>query len=439
MAGRLAALWLFAAVACAACEDALPPRGPASAATPPAASDAGSSIPDAGPNIADAAPTSAEAGADDGGPVGGGAASASVSEPKTEADAASEPEGDASEEGAESIDDDTDDEGEPSKLIGTGGVRPMALDLDDSAFANAIKSAPASLGSISIGRPRSGILVNGVMMPESAAWRLVDRLHAWGTQESVDAVVRAVGKVVERFPESDPLCIGDLSAQRGGPLSPHKSHQSGRDVDIGYYYLGHKPWFARATASNLDRARSWTLLKALVEADVEMIFVDTSVQLLLRDFALSHGETREFVDRVFQVGSHNPRPVVRDVPGHATHLHVRFTNPASRAVGLRAAPFFHEELARVANILAARQREALLARQRAAHAKSKGGKGPHVNAKGAAGRPPPPAFIEHRVHEGDTLFRLSQQYRVSMETIQRVNGLRTAILRPNMVLRIPKS
>jgi penicillin-insensitive murein endopeptidase len=235
----------------------------------------------------------------------------------------------------------------------------------------------------------------------------------------VDAIKKAVERVNERFPDTQPISIGHLSAQRGGPLSPHKSHQSGRDADIGYYYTTNSPWFARATAANLDRARTWALVKAFAEGDVEMIFIDSSIQRLLRDWALSHGESRATVERIIQVGSPNRWSVVRHIPGHATHLHVRFANPVATAVGARAEPFYHSELAR---ITAARPTSA------SHHAsRSKEPKGPAQ-----------PAFFEHRVRDGDTLYRLAHRYGTTVDAIQKANGLKGVALKPKTVLRIPK-
>ena len=97
-------------------------------------------------------------------------------------------------------------------------------------------------------------------------------------------------------------------------------------------------------------------MKAFADEDVEWIFLDTGVQRLLRDFALSHGEDRELVDRLVQVGSTQKHTVVHHVPGHATHLHVRFSSPVACELGARAAPLYRAELERAA--LAAKSRAA---------------------------------------------------------------------------------
>lgn len=341
----------------------------------------------------------------------------------------------ADEEGG-TLDDDVDEPDDDDLPSGTApprnalvSQRPTALTMDDAAFAHALKDDPASLGSMSVGHPHAGLLVNGVRMPEGRAWNCNAPELAYGTQESIDALVRAIDHVDQVFPGTPPLYVGHVSARHGGPLSPHRSHQSGRDADLGYYYSTRAPWFSRANAHNLDRPRTWELVKALAQGDAEMIFMDTSIQVLLRDFALAHGEDPAFVDSVFQVGSHSPRTLVRYVHGHETHLHVRFASPVAREVGARAEPFYHADLVRLA---ARSARPSKVSGKHATAAKE--------SPRGAApAKVKPPAYVEHHVHEGDTLYRLAQHYGTSVEAIQKANGLKGVALKPKMVLRVPKS
>ena len=87
----------------------------------------------------------------------------------------------------------------------------------------------------------------------------------------------------------------------------------------------------------LDAARSWSLVKALItETDVEYIFINRSVQKLLKRHALAAGEDPAWLDTVFQVGSRHPSPIVRHAWGHDTHMHVRFYNPKAQAMGCKA-------------------------------------------------------------------------------------------------------
>jgi penicillin-insensitive murein endopeptidase len=253
---------------------------------------------------------------------------------------------------------------------------------------------------MSVGRPNAGALVGAVPMPEGPAWEIVSPAGAWGTKETVDALVHCIQIVNARFPDSPKAYIGHLSGRRGGPLRPHVSHQSGRDVDVSYYLRGdaHR-WYATATEGSLDLDRTWTFVRALVtDTDVEYVFMDRSVQTLLRDHALRIGEDPGFVDSVFQVGGKSVRPIFFHAKGHATHLHVRFYNPAAQELGRRAYP--------------------LLLRRGIVQ--------------------PPTWFVTHTVKPGETLSHIALRYKTTVEALLKPNHLtETSILKINSVVRIP--
>jgi murein endopeptidase len=215
-------------------------------------------------------------------------------------------------------------------------VHPLAA-LDDEEVEELAFHDPQALGSMSVGQPNHGMLVNAVQLPDSSFWRKVDPKHAWGTRESIEFVEHAITRVNEEFPDSQPLYVGDFSAEGGGRLRPHKSHQSGRDVDMGYYYLNDAVWYRRATAANLDRARTWALLSTLLtETRVEYVFMDRSIQPLLREYALAAGEDPEWLSRVFEGSPGKNDSIVRHRWGHATHFHVRFENPTAELTARRS-------------------------------------------------------------------------------------------------------
>jgi penicillin-insensitive murein endopeptidase len=216
-------------------------------------------------------------------------------------------------------------------------VHPFAA-LDDQQISELAQRDPTALGSMSVGLPNRGALINAVEFPDSPIWKRADPIHAWGTRESVEFVEYAI-RVVNREFENTPLIyIGDFSARSGGKLNPHKSHQSGRDVDIGYYYINQSVWYQRANARNLDRARTWTLLKTLLaHAPIEYVFMDKDVQPLLKEYALAQGEDPEWLSRVFGGTSKVGDPIVRHRSGHATHFHVRFENPTAEVTAHRLA------------------------------------------------------------------------------------------------------
>ncbi len=283
------------------------------------------------------------------------------------------------------------------------------LALSDAEIRERLKKDPTSLGSISVGRASAGALVNGVQMPKSDHWDLTSPSCAWGTKETVESLSHVIDKVNEQFPGSQPVQIGHLSAKNGGHLSPHVSHQAGRDVDVGYYYRTINPHgFANANDGNLDYPRTWALVRAtLKDADVEWIFIDTAIQRGLAQYAASVGEDAEWLDDIFQVRGKNGRAIIRHAKGHGTHLHIRFHNPLAEELGRRCAFL-------------------LPPRSPAAHALA--------SSKALAAT----SYAQHRARNGDTLVVLAKRYGTTIEEIQRANGLKSIALKQGVVYRIPQ-
>jgi len=221
---------------------------------------------------------------------------------------------------------------------------PHPTDLDDDTLHAHIDDNLVNLGSLSMGKPNAGALLNGVPFPEGERWEVLDPSRAWATQETIDYLKTAIDAVHDEFGDAHKLIVGHLSREHGGRLRPHRSHQSGRDVDTSYYYRPDKAeWYRPATKGTLDLGRTWTFVRALLtQTDVEMIFIDTSVQRLLKQYALDSGEDREWIDSVFQYRGRGGHPVIRHVYGHKTHIHVRFFNPRAQQLGHRV----YDELAK---------------------------------------------------------------------------------------------
>lgn len=302
-------------------------------------------------------------------------------------------------------DDDVDEDGGEDDVelpaepgAGTPARSPLAA-MTEAQIEELLANDPAALGPMSVGATNAGALFNGVRMPESDRWELVDPGHAWGTRETVDALDRAIAAVHRQFPGSPKLYIGHISARDGGRLSPHKSHQAGRDVDISYFLDARHRWYQRATAANLDRERTWAFVRALItETDVELILIDTSVQKLLKEHALKIGEDRGWLDDVFQYGSRSRRPLIRHARGHANHIHIRFYNPIAQESAVRAYPLLVK-------------RGAIKPR---AH------------------------YVRHTAKKGQTLGSLARQYGTTVEAIKRANGLRSTAIQAKRVYNIPR-
>jgi murein endopeptidase len=217
-------------------------------------------------------------------------------------------------------------------------VAPGAHPLDRLSSAELARIAldpPDSLGSICIGRPTRGRLLNAVELRSGPGVEVMTDEHNFGTASTVRSLLDAVAELEHRFPGAPDVQVGDISRARGGYLRPHRSHQVGLDVDMGYFYDPPARWYTRATAENLDRKHTWGFLKALIaQGGVEYVFMDRSIQVLIREHAKSIGEDPDWIDALFE-RPHKKDTLFRHTWGHVTHFHVRFMDPAAEQSGRR--------------------------------------------------------------------------------------------------------
>tara|TARA_B100001093_G_scaffold519150_1_gene606825 strand:+ start:6148 stop:7302 length:1155 start_codon:yes stop_codon:yes gene_type:complete len=237
--------------------------------------------------------------------------------------------------------------------------------------------------SVSIGKPNRGWLAYPVRLETSD--RLTSRRHKnFGTQEMVQAIIDAVDAVHAEHPNTPILPVGNLSREHGGRFPPHKSHQSGRDADIGYYLSeGHSPTRLKlARTRTLDVPRTWTFIESLVaDKKVEYIFSDRRLMRLLYRYALNVKKIpKERLHTIFQAPGGRPK-IMRHLKGHADHLHVRFYAPDS--------------VAAVTQFIAKHGNQALK-----------------------------PLPVYKRIKKGDSLWRLAKRHRVTVKKLRRWNRLR---------------
>lgn len=190
----------------------------------------------------------------------------------------------------------------------------------------------------SVGKPYRGALVGAIELPDHPAYHRRHPKRVYATSSTVRHVQSAIETVREAYPRLHRLAVGDLSAQHGGKLGGHRSHQSGRDVDLGFYFR-ERPWiypykFASPTSRNLHFRATWALLEALADTSdapdgVDYILLDYNVQRLLYIWAIQQDDLRDDVDRILQYprGRTSEVGIVRHYPKHANHLHVRFKCP----------------------------------------------------------------------------------------------------------------
>lgn len=271
------------------------------------------------------------------------------------------------------------------------GMRYTA-DIDDETLARLWKASPEALGSLSIGLPSLGRLVNARPFPAGEHWTVVVPQSTWATEETISYLTAAIAEVVRQYPEGRPIRVNHISAPNGGYLRPHQSHQAGRDVDLAFYY-GNRgpdrgPW---AVKHNFDLDRNWALVRALItETDVQVILVDRSIIKRLYDHALAKGEDKAWLDSVFYAGKDS---LLRHAKRHRDHFHVRFYNPRAQELGRRVLPMMPKD--------------------------------PRQNLR------------YHRVKKGDTLGRIAFAYGSTVKAIQRANRLKGTMIRIGQSLAVP--
>ena len=195
------------------------------------------------------------------------------------------------------------------------------------------RSLVTSSRSESMGKASEGRLKHGRRMPRRGQGfvRKNDKA-AWGTDETVALLSWAAAEMTRRYPGTVPMVVGDLSDEDGGRLRPHLSHQSGRDADVGYYFKGNKriTHFRSATRKDLDAEKTWTLLDLLLATgQVQYLFVDRRFHKLLFRQAMAMGWAEAEARKLFEapVGRAKRSGVIRHIPGHKHHFHVRFHCP----------------------------------------------------------------------------------------------------------------
>lgn len=176
----------------------------------------------------------------------------------------------------------------------------------------------------------AGVLTHGVQLPPGPGYVVKAPDHAWGTPRTVRLLQEAIRSYTRGGRGGPKVHVGDISLRGGGVFPPHLSHRHGRDIDIGYVLKGtdaDQTRFVSAGRDNLDVARSWALLEALLATgQVHYVFLDYGLQRQFYDHALASGASAQRLAELFQYprGEGAPYGVIRHWRGHVNHFHVRF-------------------------------------------------------------------------------------------------------------------
>ena len=234
--------------------------------------------------------------------------------------------------------------------------------LPRAARAKREAPVPTLTGKLRKSRSRgfawNGQLERGVRLEPSQHIRHVTEYastgHFYGSWQLVQVLQRAAQRVATRIPGAK-LSVGELSREHGGNLPGHASHESGRDVDVGFYMLdaAGRPYdafaFARFDARGqgvapnqglrLDLARNWEFLARLVsdpETRVQFVFVAPEIRKLLLDEGKRRGASDKVLDRAARV---MVRPSEKHP--HGNHFHVRvYCGPEDRPRCVDRAPYW---------------------------------------------------------------------------------------------------
>ncbi len=197
--------------------------------------------------------------------------------------------------------------------------------------------------SVSWGPPNQGVLLGGSRLPLRGDGFVVHGTWAardsqWGIDE-LHGVVAWTARVVARAHPGSELAVGDMSIAGGGDSPHHRSHQTGRDVDLLLFGRSKgRPLPATAMQGydaegvlvddptvEFDVERNWTVVRALLTAPgpgVANVFLFAPLRDLLLDHARERGEPEWLIDLAAAVVTQPS-----DSAPHHDHLHVRIYCP----------------------------------------------------------------------------------------------------------------
>lgn len=188
------------------------------------------------------------------------------------------------------------------------------------------------------GEPANGYLSRGVAIANRGQGYVRARpgdSTRYATPTLAALLVETGAQLHAAHPGSLPLVIGDAAGPNGGKHPRHRSHRTGRDVDLGFFVTTPEGKPIRTTARFdelgvghsggkvvlFDVAKNWALVKAMLAsraAIVQWIFCSEGVKALL--LAHAHAvETDPDLLRRAALVLHQPK----NAASHDDHFHVR--------------------------------------------------------------------------------------------------------------------
>jgi hypothetical protein len=177
-----------------------------------------------------------------------------------------------------------------------------ARDRTNAELPAAYRRSPFAMMSLSVGQPNNGWQIRAKKLKPSQNLWIQDKsvAYSYGHPALVLMLHRTAKQIARQSPGSV-LLIGDLSREYGGPLAGHRSHQSGRDADVGFFVTdaSGKPVGSRqlrtfdsqgrardGSGLRFDDYRNWLLVQLWLKdtrADLEYVFVASHLRRRLLD------------------------------------------------------------------------------------------------------------------------------------------------------------
>ena len=229
-------------------------------------------------------------------------------------------------------------------------LRHVPPDMPETPAPPAPEHAPASsqylaeppmfdlpADAVTRGRPDAGTLLHAVQLPVSPDYLVRCPAHAFASAATVSELMHALASFRNRSGYRGEIVVGDLSQAGGGRYGPHKSHQSGRDVDLwlpvlgGHYRRGCQHCgtdLCRPEPHEVDWKTTWQLVQALAARDsAQDIFLAWDLQPALRAAARELGVPEADLARQIQHPVRGRAALIKNADGHTHHMHVRFRCP----------------------------------------------------------------------------------------------------------------
>jgi penicillin-insensitive murein endopeptidase len=203
------------------------------------------------------------------------------------------------------------------------------------------RRSPYAMMSLSVGLPNAGWQLRAKKLSSSPQLWIQNKSipYTYG-HPSLVLMLHRTSKQIARQSPGSVLLVGDLSREFGGPLTGHKSHQSGRDADVGFFVTDAKgrPQNSRrllafdaagrardGSGLRFDDYRNWLLVQLWLKddrAELEHVFVASHLRRRLLDFASARPAFRRYVDGAAQF----LRQPTNGLP-HDDHFHIRIACP----------------------------------------------------------------------------------------------------------------